>query len=191
MRSPRLGSEAGEGGEPCAGGCGDERGAPALRAWGPQWGGALTRTCGLWSLAPAEASTSFPGPMTHRAAGQRGERQKSGRAVRMSLPGVGGDLPASMPQALPGGYRPTSERPRVRHRGSKRAILAPRPAGRNCGTPVRQTPEEVHLSAAVRCPEGPDYMLRGAGGGNGRGWRAGRPGMCWEEGSRVCKGQAV
>lgn len=53
--SPKLGA-VGWKGEPRPSGLG-----------GPQCGEALTRTRGLWSLAPAEASTSSPGPMTHRA----------------------------------------------------------------------------------------------------------------------------
>ena len=49
------------------------------RAGGPRvpWG-ALTRTRGLWSLAPAEGSTSSPGQMTRRALGQKEQRGRSG-----------------------------------------------------------------------------------------------------------------
>lgn len=63
-------------------------------SWGPRgltWprrgspgpgGGMLTRTHGLWSLAPAEESTSSPGQTIRRALGQKEEREKFGRDMR-------------------------------------------------------------------------------------------------------------
>lgn len=59
----------------CPGGPPGEEG----RAGGPRVPrGMLTRTRGLWSLAPAEGSTSSPGQTTRRALGQKEQRGRSG-----------------------------------------------------------------------------------------------------------------
>lgn len=85
-------------GEEVQGGHRAAAGSPELGALGAEarFPGALTRTRGLWSLAPAEVSTSSPGQMTHRAGRKKEEKGKFGQDVRNEPLVRDGEVPSMM-----------------------------------------------------------------------------------------------
>lgn len=112
-------------------------GSPELGALGAEapFPGALTRTRGLWSLAPAEVSTSSPGQMTRRAGGKEEEKGKFGQDVRNEPLVRDGEVPSTMKASRPAlagagpeltwGDRPSPMRLKVRCGGSTKSHSCP------------------------------------------------------------------